>query len=834
MSVIGIDFGTQSCVMAQAKRGGVEIILNEGSKRMTPALVSFQGKQRFMGEAAVPLVSSNYKNTVKLIKRLVGRSWSDPAVQRELDFVPNRTAFKELDGDKIGIEVNYQDEVVVLSPEDVCAMLIGSLKRTAEYANDGRAVSDLVFSTPNFWTDRQRRAFLAAAKIANVDVLGLINDGTAAALSYGIWKSARNQFGENKEHVMIVDMGYSSFQVTVVAFVQGKLTIVSSASDASLGGRDIDLALAKHFAAEFEAKYKEDPMKNPKAFLKLMANCEKCKQTLTPEGVAKADLNVEYLLNEIDFKSELTIEKFEEIVNPIIKGANDVLEKALSESGLTQEDIGSVEIIGGSTRVRAVKRSISEFMKLDQTKVNYGLATTQNADESISRGCALRCAMLSPAFKVKEFVVADTVRLPINVTWEQVEAQTADDEEAEEGEEKMDASTNCIQILKLGSEVPATRRVGFKRSSDFEVSASYADTVEDAFFSKDEMLIGSFKVTGIPATEDGSVNKTRVDFKLDEFGLLRIAKAEYMQPIPSEEPKEEEGEGKAAEGDAAAKEGDAEGSEEKAPEPKKIKYRAIKMNVESSFYKGLAEQDLLNSRAREEEYSSIDRVLKETSDMKNKLEAYSYSMRDKTSGELKPYGTEEELAEFGKKLEEIGDWLYDEGYDETKAVYETRYKELCKVGDKFINRLQEAEERPKAIGRLREEISANLAIVNSPDEKYEHLDEEEREKVRGICKEAEEWIDEQQKAQDDLDTFKDPILTVTVIDAKTKSVHLDCKPVVTKRKPVAPKKEETKQEDEAKTGAAESENAESSEVETGDSEKPEAKVEGEAENMDVD
>ncbi len=848
--MIGIDFGNQNAVISCAKRGGIDTLLNEGSKRATRTIVSFQGKQRFMGEAAVPLVSSNFKNTIIDVKRFVGKSWSDPTVQADIARCPNRKNFRELDGDRVGIEVSYQNEQMVLSAEDACAMVIGSLKRTAEFSTE-RSVSDIVFSVPSFWTDRQRRAFLAASKVANVDVLGLINDGTAAALSYGIWKSANNQFdADKKEYTMFVDMGQSSFQVTIAAYVQGKLSIVANTYDSNLGGRDIDFALANHFASEFVAKNKtSSPMDNPKASIKLMTACEKLKQTFTPEGVTDAPIKVEYLLEELDFTSKLDLATFNELIAPVIERVRAPLERAMEESGLSVDQLNAVEILGGSTRVRAIKEAIKETLGIDGAKNLKGLSSTQNADECISRGCALRCAMLSPAFRVKEFQVKDQIIFPISVTWEQTEAvaavagdkmETDDANKADsEGQDAVPVGENSIVLFDKAKEVPMTRRIIFRRRDAFEISAAYTAECSDLVPNKD-LNIGSFRISGMAVTDDEVPPKIRCDFKQDEFGLFRVVKVEQMREIPdAASPEPVKADAPPAEGkeDGEAKKSDGgESKEESKPAEVKKKFSVVKLNVESVFNQGYNEAELLNARAREESFLASDSLIKATMDAKNSLEEFVYSTRDKISGDLKDYGTGSERESLQEALSTMENWLYDEGYDVEKEVYDEKKKSLVDLKHPFAFRQQEAEDRPRAADNLREEIAANLAIVNSEDEKYSHLSDEDRDNVRSACEAAEKWLNEKLGLQADKNLYEDPIVKTKDIEQETSGLHTKCRPVVTKRKP-APPKEEKKQEDPApadeskkEEGATEGDDAGKDQ---GDSDKK--GDEGKSENdMDVD
>ena len=702
MSVIGIDFGTKTCVISQAKRGNIETVLNENSKRQTQTIVSFQGNQRFMGEAAVHLVTGNFKNTITHIKRFIGKFWSDPSVQNDIQFCPNRNQFRELDNDCIGIEVNYNNENVVFTPEQICAMLLGALKSSTEIST-GRFASDLVFSVPAYWTDHQRRSFIAACSIAEIDVLGLINDGTASAVAYGIWKSAYNQFdSSNKEHVMFVDIGYANTQVTIASYIQGKVNIVANTFDSNLGGRNIDLIIAQHFSNEFQMKNKSfgNPIDNPKAFLKLIQASEKAKHTLTPTGVTEVNFNIEYLIEDIDFNSKLLLNDFNEMIAPLVERLTEPITKALKIANLKSTDLHAVELLGGTTRIRSIRKKISSILNLDpeDIKPQFGLSTTQNADECVSRGCALRCAMLSPSFRVKEFVVKDTIIYPICLSWEQTEAKGIDNNVDQEGEEEICATMghNSITLFESKREVPMIRRIIFRRREPFEIQGSYTSDVAQYLptYNKESSLC-SFRISGLCDVNSDLPPKIRVDFKHDEFGMFQIVKAEQLQEIqvkkesPNKKPDEKdnaENNNISEDNDKSNEkvppktddqnqnndEKDTKSDQQNAVTPKK-KFKLVKLKVESVFNNEITDADILNARAREQGFKSLDKLIKDTMDSRNNLESFIYEVRSSFESNLGKFATQVDFNDVTSICSLIENWLYsDESESASKATYDTK------------------------------------------------------------------------------------------------------------------------------------------------------------------
>ncbi|KAJ2371286.1 adenyl-nucleotide exchange factor sse1, partial [Coemansia sp. RSA 2603] len=214
------DIGNLQSVIAVARNRGIDIVANEVSNRATPTMISFSDKQRYIGESAKNQEMSNFKNTVNAIKRLIGRSFSEPEVQ---EFESQFIGCKLVDANgEVGIEVMYQGKPTVFSATQLYAMYLGKLRDTTSKELGG-VISDVVISVPGWYTDRQRRAVQQASKIAGLNCLRVLNDNTAAALGYGITKTDLPE--DSPRNVVFVDLGHSSFTVSVVAFKKGELKV---------------------------------------------------------------------------------------------------------------------------------------------------------------------------------------------------------------------------------------------------------------------------------------------------------------------------------------------------------------------------------------------------------------------------------------------------------------------------------------------------------------------------------------------------------------------------------------------------------------------------------
>ncbi|GKC82585.1 heat shock 70 kDa protein 16, partial [Tanacetum coccineum] len=362
MSVIGFDIGNVNCVIAAAKRGGIDVLLNDEAKRESPGVVSFGDKQRFMGSAGAAFATANPKSTISQIKRLIGRQYNEPSVQEELKLLPFVTSEGPRGG--IMIELEYMKEKLTFSPVEILGMLFKHLKQIAEKSLES-AVLDCVIGIPSYFTDLQRREYLDAAFIAGLNTLLLMHDGTAIALGYGMYKTDLSDNGSTI--VVFVDIGHCDTQVTVAAFERGGMKVLSHASDQNLGGRDFDEVLFKHFADKFKEQYNIDVYSNTRACIRLRASCEKLKKVLSAN--TEAPLSIECLIEDKDVRGIITREEFENLSRELLDRVALPCIKAVNESGINPNKINTIELVGSGSRV----------------------------------GCALRCALLSPTQQVRDY-----------------------------------------------------------------------------------------------------------------------------------------------------------------------------------------------------------------------------------------------------------------------------------------------------------------------------------------------------------------------------------------------------------------------------------------------
>nr|XP_034171697.1 97 kDa heat shock protein isoform X1 [Osmia lignaria]XP_034171698.1 97 kDa heat shock protein isoform X1 [Osmia lignaria] len=824
MSVIGIDFGNESCYVAVARAGGIETIANDYSLRSTPSCVAFSGKNRILGVAAKNQMVTNMKNTIYGFKRLLGRKFNDPQVQREIKMLPFKVT-QQADGN-IGIHVQYLGEEHIFSPEQITAMLFTKLKDISETALQ-TIVNDCVISVPSYYTQTERQALLDAARIAGLNVLRLFNETTSTALCYGIYKQDLPSPDAPPRNVVFVDCGYASLQVSICAFHKGKLKMLATSFDTQLGGRDIDSILAEHFCKDFQSRYNIDPHTNPRAYLRLLAEVEKLKKQMSANSTT-LPLNIECFMDEKDVHGELKRADMEAMCAHLFKRVEKTLRECLEDSKLKLDDVHSVELAGGSSRVPAIKRLVEEIF-------NRPVSTTLNQDEAVARGCALQCAMLSPAVRVRDFSVTDIQPYSLKLTW--------DATQGEEGE---------MEVFGHNHPVPFSKMLTFYRSSPFTLTASYNVPP----LSYPTTHVGVFVIKNVKATPEGESSKVKVKVRINLNGILTIASASLVEKreLTQQEKEEEEKvqqqqqQQNNMDVDQQADKKDKPDQEAQANEPpapevsmdktrrnsdaddggrgargsapsyssrilswfssgddkdenkgkKKVPVRNVELPVEVHGF-GLSQRDLDAALEKECKMIAEDRQEKERIDARNALEEYVYDLRAKLQedDQLATFITEADKEALCRALDETENWLYEEGEDCQRQVYSERLTRLKAQGEPIKERRMEFEGRNHAL----EELAGALQLAkkgldlikasSGKDNKYSHLTEEEVKKVEKAVQEKWAWLEEKRVLLAGTPRTQPPPVTVAQIRAEKQSLDSSVLPVLNKPKPkVEPPKEE--------------------------------------------
>lgn len=769
MSVIGIDFGNESCYVAVARAGGIETIANDYSLRATPSCVAFSPRNRIIGVAAKNQMVTNMKNTIHGFKRLLGRSVDDPFVKQELKHLPFSVV--KCDNNKIGINVNYLNEQHTFSVEQITAMLLTKLKETSELSLKTK-VNDCVISVPSFFTNAERKALLDSASIAGLNVLRLFNETAATALSYGIYKQDLPNPEEKPRNVVFVDCGHTSIQVFACAFNKGKLKMLASTFDSQLGGREFDYILADHFCKDFKTKYNIEPKNNARAFLRLLAEVEKIKKQMSANST-KLPLNIECFMDDKDVHSDIKRTEFEELAMHLFNRVEVTLEQCLKDSKLSKDDIHSVEIVGGSSRIPYIKSLIEKiFGKVP--------STTLNQDEAVARGCALQCAMLSPAVRVRDFSVTDIQTYPIELFWEP--ADNSDDGRAE--------------VFPKNHPVPFSKMLSFYRLAPFTVKAHYSGPIPYA-----DSYIGQFTVRDVKPTADGASQKVKVKARVNLHGIFNISSATLLEKselqeesVPPVEPME------TSEKDPQPAEPE---EKEKKEEKKKSVTKTIDLRIEVITH-GCSTMDLNNYIEQEGKMVAADRQEKERIDVRNSLEEYIYDMRGRISNEedLAPYIIDADKENISKQLEDLEMWLYEEGEDCTKNIYTEKLDMLKSVGEPIKRRKVEYTTFPSVKDQAVQLITkseSDIEAFRKGSEQFNHLDTAEVDKLAETLNNAKKWLEEKASKVTTTPLYKDIPIKLDEFVREKHSIEENVCKVLYKPKPVPkveppqPKEEEKKE-----------------------------------------
>lgn len=709
--------------------------------------MSFGQKARALGESAATAQTSNFKNTVGSLKRLIGRTFQDESIQTmEKPFV--NAELVDANGE-VGVKVRFQGEEQVFSATQLLAMYLGKLRDTTQAELGGAGVSDVVLAVPIWFTDAQRRAMLHAAEIANLNPLRVMNEPTATALGYGITKTDLPE-ADAPRNVVFVDIGHSSYQVSVVAFSKGQLTVLGAWADPNFGGRNFDRALMEHFAEEFKGKYKIDVLSNPKATFRLAAGCERLKKVLSANSLAQ--LNVESIMNDIDAASQLKREEFESLIAPYLERVHGPLDAALEQSGLTKEEIHSVEVVGGSSRIPALKERIAAWY-------GKGLSYTLNQDEAIVRGCTLACATLSPVFRVREFAVHDISSYPIKVSWEP--AADVPDEE------------NELVVFGTNNPVPSTKILTFYRKEAFTLDASYAE--ESKLPKGTNPWLGRVTIKNVKPNEQGEHSIVKVKARLNLHGVLNVESAYTVDEVEKEE---------------VVPVVDPNAPEDAEPKTEKRVVKKLQRKDDLPIVSGIGHHDealLASLKEKEGNMFAADKLVADTEDRKNALEEYIYDTRSKLDERYAAFVQPAEKEKLLGLLSEAEDWLYsDEGDDASKSAYVDRLNDLQKVGAPVHFRWKEHDERPRAAAQLREVVNKYMSVFENEPDKYSHLTDDEKMKVVESAANANKWLDDYMYKQSELPKNAEPKLTSEEILKKKDDVIYVCTPILSKLKPHVP------------------------------------------------
>lgn len=745
-AILGVDLGSLYMKVALVQRNSpLEIVTNMHSKRKTEQMVLFDAGSRFYGADASSLMARKPHLTPSQFSVMLGRDDEHPSVrvlkERHYAFSP---AYNET---RSGVCLTVDG--VQFTPEELVAMVLTHAKDITAAYGVTSPLKDCVLTVPAFFTQHERRALLDAALLADLNVLALINENTAAALHYGI-----DRIDEKPVNYLFYNMGAGSLQVSVVRYLSyphkaskyakektvGGFEVLGAAWDATLGGASFDARLVDFMAEEFNAIWNEkrgttdkDVRTVPRAMAKLMIQANKVKHVLS----ANADIPVfiDALTDDVNYQSHISRAKFEEICHDLLERAAAPIEKALKLANVTLDELDAVEMIGGAMRVPKVQEAVSDALG------GLELGMHLNSDESMALGASFHGANVSTSFKVRHVGMVDVNTFPVNVdltdlTVGKEKKKTGGglfgigkkkaEEAAEEGWAKH------ATIFKLGSKLGVKKTIAFTHDEDVHVEVSYDES--DTLPLGTGLSIEQYDVSGIAdfakemKEKDPDLKpKVSLQFELDGSGLTRLVKAEavveetvmVMEEVEVDDDEEEE---EAASDDKKEDEeakSDEPAAEEKQDESEEKKEEAESAEKEGEEKTGDTKED--GAEKKEEPKKKKKKTIQVEKEKKKKhtrtLKVAKYHV-----GPIQPYSAEI-MAESQAKLDTLAE------------------------ADKARLLLEEAKNKVESyIYHIRNKL------IDDEEEIGKVTSEEQREALRQSTEDAEEWMWD---AEDDLKTWED-------------------------------------------------------------------------------
>jgi molecular chaperone DnaK len=480
--IIGIDLGTTNSVVAVMEGGEATVIPSSEGGRLVPSVVATNPKtgERMVGQVARRQAIVNPENTVFSIKRFMGRKYSDNEVQQALDIVPYRVT--EAPNGDVRVIIGGKE----YAPPEVSAMILAKIKSDAE-AYLGQSITQAVITVPAYFNDAQRNATKDAGKIAGLEVLRIINEPTASSLAYGLDKSV-------EETIAVFDLGGGTFDISILDVGEGVFEVKATNGDTYLGGDDFDQRIIDYVAEEFHKDQGINIRSDRQALQRLKEAAEKAKIELST--VMQSEINLPFITADASGPKHLNVtltrSRLEQLTDDLIERATAPCKQALTDAGLTPEDIDEVILVGGMTRMPAVQDLVKKIFKREPHK---GV----NPDEVVAIGAAIQAGVLGG--EVKDILLLDVTPLTLSI------------------ETLGGVATGLIE---RNTTVPTRKSQVFSTASDDQSEVEIHVVQGERPMAADNKSLGRFTLEGIPPAPRG-IPQVEVTFDIDADGILKVS-----------------------------------------------------------------------------------------------------------------------------------------------------------------------------------------------------------------------------------------------------------------------------------------------------------------------
>jgi L1 cell adhesion molecule like protein len=488
---LGIDLGTTYSCVAYWWNGKVDVIPNETGARITPSIVSFTKTERIIGDGAKAQAVRNFENTVYDAKRLIGRTFDDPEVQKDIKLWPFKV-INDPETKKPKMQVKFKEKIETFFPEEISSFILSKMKQIAkDYI--GKEVTDAIVTCPAYFNDLQRKATQMAGKLAGLNVIRIINEPTAAAIAYGLI----NEENKTAKNVLIFDLGGGTFDVTILHIDGTIFEVKSTCGDMHLGGEDFDNVLVEHCINEFKEQTGHDISKNQKAIRRLKSECEKMKKNLSTQDEVTLDLDA--LAEGEDFQITIARPEFQDMCKSHFDKTIPIVQTALKDANLKKEQIDEIVLVGGSTRIPKIQQMVKEFFNKEPCKKVH-------PDEAVAIGAAIQGAITNNVDEpgLEKLILLDVTPLSLGL-------------ELSSG--KMDI------LIKKNTTIPCENTQKYKTTKDNQNKISVKVYQGERVLAKENKYLGKCDITNIPPLPKGKVI-VEVTFSLDINGSLLVTAKE--------------------------------------------------------------------------------------------------------------------------------------------------------------------------------------------------------------------------------------------------------------------------------------------------------------------